>query len=279
MSPSGDYESEMAPTVFDDRDIEILLRGGAPEDRDLVALAPVIESLRAQGVQSPSEEEVRRVAAQAAGLARDASPFRPSPSAPSPVRWWRIPRFAGALAALVLLLGMTGVAVAASEAAPGDFLYGTKRALERVGLVSGGPPERLSEARLLAERGRAEEALTHAAQALSEHELEGADALLAAAERLRQLQADHSERSEQSTEALESVAEMLEWMAEPDVDFRGPEFGEGVAERAHGIGAKPDEPGTQDQEEEQGRGRDQGQGRGQGQGPPGGSPPGQNNDD
>ena len=51
--------------------------------------------------------------------------------------WRRQPAFrlAGALVALVLLLGTAGVASASTEALPGDSLYGVKRGLERAALA------------------------------------------------------------------------------------------------------------------------------------------------
>jgi hypothetical protein len=42
---------------------------------------------------------------------------------------------------------MSGVAVAANRAAPGDALYGIDRALEKIGIGAGGAQERLAGAK------------------------------------------------------------------------------------------------------------------------------------
>ena len=82
--------------------------------------------------------------------------------------WRRQPAFrlAGALVALVLLLGTAGVASASTEALPGDSLYGVKRGLERAALaISLGPAgdaellleqanRRIAEVEELVHRGR-----------------------------------------------------------------------------------------------------------------------------
>jgi len=88
----------------------------------------------------------------------------------------RIASAAGA--ALALLLGTTGAAVAAEETVPGDTFYGFKIALEQMGLTEGGFTERVSEATVLAERGDDARALTHVANSLEEENdgTEGGDA-------------------------------------------------------------------------------------------------------
>lgn len=260
MRPDDDHGIEMAYTGLSDGHMEALIRGETPEDPGLAALVPTIESLRVHANSAPDEARLGRLATEAARLAREAEPSRPAETGREPARRWKVPRYAGAMAALALLMGMTGVAVAATEAAPGDNLYWAKLALERVGFVAGGAEERLSEASILAERGRLGDALSHAAEALSEHELEGAEALVAATERLRRLQEDHAQ-PERAEEVLAHVTAMLQWMSE--VDHRaGPEFGQEVAEWARGIGGPPEEPRSQGQGQE----RSQGQGQGHGQG-------------
>lgn len=150
-----------------------------------------------------------------------------------------------ALSALLLVGGLTGVAVAADGAAPGEGLYGVDLALEAVGIGDGHAGERIAEAAKLAADGNTAEALAHAAEAVVEVEGDdadeasnAADALLAAADEV-QLGNDNL----QSQEVRDAVAEMLRWMAEQFATHEGltgRDFGQGVADMARGIAGPPD---------------------------------------
>lgn len=73
-------------------------------------------------------------------------------------------RVAFAAALVVVALGsFGGVSYAANGAAPGDFLYGLDRALERVGIGNGGASERITEAFSLVSSGHPAHGLEHAA--------------------------------------------------------------------------------------------------------------------
>ncbi|MEX0826756.1 MAG: hypothetical protein WD184_08425 [Acidimicrobiia bacterium] len=99
-------------------------------------------------------------------------------------------RLATVAASITLAFGgLGGVAFAANGSAPGDFLYGVDRALERVGLGSGGSAERLGEVTALIERGDTVRGLQHATESLlGEADDAGSEAarlaLLAAADRI-----------------------------------------------------------------------------------------------
>jgi len=86
-------------------------------------------------------------------------------------------------AVLVTFGGLSGVAIAANGAAPGDALYGIDRALEAVGIGNGQSTERLHEVKALVDRGHPDRAVQHATD-LVEDDSGAQEALLAAAERI-----------------------------------------------------------------------------------------------
>jgi hypothetical protein len=154
-----------------EQDVELLLGGAVPPGDDLARFAAVLGSLHDTGPSTPPAEMAVAFSTRAAEIAR-VSRIAPSPvQKPSPRRsgWILQRRFAGALGAAVLLTGMTGVAVAADRAAPGQALYGLDRAMEAVGIGDGGPPERIIEAQLLFQRGEVPEAIAQAAQAVEDN--------------------------------------------------------------------------------------------------------------
>ena len=241
MSRLDDYESEMK-TRFSDHDIERLLTGGNPDSREAADLAPLLEMLRVNGSYDPSQADTQRYAAEAAEIARlestrSAGAADPSSARADRRRGWLAssPRFGTALAAVLLLVGMTGVAFASNDAAPGDSLYGIDRALENVGLGAGGLGERLLEAGALVNHGRSAEALAHAAEALEasggedEDVTAAAAALHSAAERLEAMDLDEENRMEVRSQ----VAEMLTWIA--GTDLTAQDFDQGVSQLAREI--------------------------------------------
>jgi hypothetical protein len=233
MIDTGDYESDMSKTGFSDLDVERLLSGQVPDSPELIKLAPFVEKLRGHGLRAPDEAKMMRYSAEAAVIARATRATEEPTRSGRPVQARRSfsPRFAVALGAVLLLTGMSGVAVASDESAPGDVLYGLDRALENFGVGAGGAGERLEEASVMANSGKAAEALAHAAEAMAQDaNPDAADALLSAAERIRGLPAG----GDNAAEVRSQVADMLEWIAAADV--KGKEFGQGVAERARGVG-------------------------------------------
>jgi len=168
------------------------------------------------------------------------------------------------LAATALFGGLTGVALAADGAAPGDALYGIDTALEAIGIGDGGTAERLAEASELAANGFVAEALDHAVQALEQARAavaaggdngdgdsedgedngeveEAKDAVQALKDAADQVQ--NATAEEESQAVRDAVADMLRWMADQmdEEDFDGRSFGEGVSERARDIAGAPDD--------------------------------------
>jgi len=220
----------MNPLAISDADIERILRGRAPEGPALSRLVAVIDELRSHGDAQLRPEVIARQVSMAAEAARAALPSEP---APSPVtrapRWRLIPRLGTALATFALLIGMTGVSLAADAAAPGDLLHGIDLALERVGVGAGGPTERIAEGKKLADGGMPADALDHVSSALGSEDRRAATALKDAAARLKVEGPDVD-----VAQADADVAAILEWMSTTDLEGR--EFGQGVAERANALG-------------------------------------------
>ena len=173
-------------------------------------------------------------------------------------------KITSALAVTVLFGGLTGVALAADDAAPGDALYGIDTALESIGIGDGGTAERLAEASELAANGYVSEALDHAVAALEQARAtvaaggdngdvdtedsddngeveEAKDAVQALRDAADQVQNGTAE--EESQAVRDAVADMLRWMADQmdEEDFDGRSFGEGVSERARDIAGAPDD--------------------------------------
>jgi hypothetical protein len=168
------------------------------------------------------------------------------------------------LAATVLFAGLTGVALAADDAAPGDALYGIDTALESIGIGDGGTAERLAEASELAANGHVAEALDHAVAALEQaraavaagddngdeaEEAETDDDVEEAKDAVQALkdaadQVQNGTAEEESQAVRDAVADMLRWMADQmddEENFDGRSFGQGVSERARGIAGAPDD--------------------------------------
>jgi len=300
VSHFDDYGGEMLSTLSDD-DIERLLSGARPESDEASRFVVLIDLIRAEGAYAPSETVVARIATEAAKLARSTS--SPSVVAAARPQGRRAglrfqPQLAVAAAAILLLCGATGVAVAANSAAPGDSLYGIDRALEKIGIGAGHVAERLDEAIVLLSEGKVRQALKQAAQALDEatgagdgfDDLEAARAaLVEAAERLPETSLGDA------NELLirDNVSTLLDYLREnlgKRVGADGNEFGQGVADLARGIssegdGADPTPKPAEDNgknDDEVGRppvgapgngiGNGAGGGNGEGNGPPDGSP-------
>lgn len=281
MTSPNDYPAEMPRLEITDEQVEELLVRRASSAPELAKVAAALDQITLERLDVNLEHTVGRYSMRAAAIASQGKATKKKTWLAS-----LTPRLAGAALTVVLLAGMTGVAVAANYSAPGDFLYGLDRAMESVGLADGGIPERLDEAHVVAGRGQSAAALDHVADALSRDWSEAADALHRAAHRVGV-----------GPNTKEDVAEMLEWMATTTDESRA--FGQGVADRARGLGAGADEPssagGDSETAPEKGRGRGGanaggnagdnsnagGNGNGAerdnnrgGSGPPGGSPPG-----
>jgi uncharacterized membrane protein YgcG len=286
----------MLRTRAENREVEYLLSRQSHDDTE--GLVSLLATLSLDRLNVDVESRAPEFAAMASRLVLAGPVVAPS----RPMRSRVVPRLATAGLTAVLLTGLAGVAQAADAAAPGDNLYGLDRALEGIGINDGGINERLDEAQALADDGHSAEALAHLANAMEHSSPNAANALEAAAERF-------GLHDDPSQVVRENVADMLEWIAQTDATGR--EFGQGVAERAHEIGAGqgdtppvtlPDLPDTAS--DNQGNAGDKGNnddsvtndgssgssdggdnsgggdsgrggGSGGGNGPPGGTPPGQ----
>ena len=232
MSDFDVYEGEMFNRGFTERDIDVLLSGGAPNDPGLAVLTPVVDHLM---THIPLEFDSTRMTTFTAEAVKTVpkSILVVATSVARPTGFTRrlalAPRLVVALTAIALVVGMSGIAVASDGAAPGDALYGLDRALERVGIGVGGADERLAEATVLVGQGRAADALDHAIEAIDEADKEASDALQRAAERVSGMSSENGNAAD--VEA--NVAAMLEWMT--STEATGSDFGQGVAERARQI--------------------------------------------
>jgi hypothetical protein len=243
------YDGDVARRTLTEQDVELILGGAVPPGDDLARFAAVLESLHGTEPSTPPAEMAVAFSTRAAEIARMSRVAPSSLRTPSPRRsgWMLQRRFAGALGAAVLLTGMTGVAVAADRAAPGQALYGLDRAMEAMGIGDGGPPERIIEAQLLFQRGEVPEAIAQAAQAveesagagesgeqsLSAEEAKAAAALRSAAERVSMDgdAAGFSGVNDSVAGVLGEIAAMIE-----NDDLEPSPFGARISELARNIG-------------------------------------------
>jgi hypothetical protein len=290
VSDFGVYEDDMSIKRFSDAEVERLLTGQAPENPELAQLGSALAAVHVVDLVEPSDESVSRFASEAAAIALLSVSTGPA-SKPTRRRGALTTlheRLATVAVAVFVLAGMSGIAVAADAAAPGDPLYGIDRALERVGINDGAAEERLAEAGALVSRGQVTEAMGHAATAIEEPSDDDRSAASAshAATALREAavsvgSGDEEPSSEEVQIAVSAMlAEMATLLGDPDLD--GAEFGRRVSEMARSIGRHDDTdgeaPGTNlPDESERGRPDDTGPPENTPGGPPDeapGGPPG-----
>lgn len=128
------------------REIELLLSGSTEASDVHADLSWFLTALADQRPAPP--HDVEHMATALASAARSSVPgsLRTRPR--------RAARRMVALAASVgLLFAMSGIAIAADNAAPGDLLYGVDRAFELIGIGDGGIEERIAEFDTLLTRG------------------------------------------------------------------------------------------------------------------------------
>lgn len=268
MTRPDDYRDEMGMSVISDVEVEQILGRGLLEDPALAPLISMINTLAELRNMAPSPEVRTRHVSMAAAVARQATVRQPNqrPAARA-ARFRLLPRMGTSLAALALVVGMTGVAVASDAAAPGDPLHDIDLALEELGIGDGGRGERIVEARELNERGMTFEALSHLSITFSHHDdRPAADALMTAAERIRE-----QENSGGGVQEIQAgVADMLDWMAAHDP--KSPGFGQAVAGQAEALGQEVT-GGSIEEAGSDGPGKSGDKGSGQ-SGPPSGKGPG-----
>jgi hypothetical protein len=273
MSRRDDYEDEMAAKKLSDREIDQLLSGRPTGDERVAGLASLLQMLTDRSVREVTDDEVAAFAGQAAEIARTAGPSVPGRRALSRIRRVRLlrPRLATTLSLTLALGGMTGVAIASDDAAPGDRLYGLDRALEVIGIGDGAAAERIAEAQALFDGGHLSEALAHAASVAGNQGSQSADALRGAAEAVTSTDQGNAD------EVRSKVAEMLDWMATnatSEDPVSGSEFGEMVAGFAKGISGEDADDPNEPEEPEGTPGRPEGVPGGPPEDVPGGPPEG-----
>jgi hypothetical protein len=271
------YEGDMLNQRFSDAEMERLLTGQTPENPELALLGTVLAAVHVVEPTEPSDERVAEFAANAAALAREHMPETKADS--NPVRRRKAlatiqERLAVAAVAMFVLVGMSGLAVAADAAAPGDALYGIDRVLEKIGINDGAAGERIAEAGALASRGQVTEAIGHAVSAIEDpanDDTATSDSQAATALREAAVSVESGGNEAASEEVRVSVSAMLSEMAEliGDPDLDGAEFGRRVSEMARSIagGSEDNEdidegpaPGRTDLPEDRGEGRPDGAG-------------------
>jgi len=265
MSRFDDYKAEMQLSTLPDHDIELLLSGVVPDSDEAAQLVVFVDLIRAEGVGSPSEAMVAQIAREAATVARSTSSLDAPTGAQPPRRWagWRLrPQLAVATTAVLLFSGVSGVAMAANGAAPGDALYGIDRALERIGIGAGHAQERLDEAKALLSEGEAGGALRHAADVFDDAEevSEGFDAVGDARAALENAAGGLEDNGDTSTVLVrDNVATLLDYLREnlgEQVGADGKEFGQGVADLARNIAPGEGEAPTPEPSHDNGKNDD-----------------------
>ncbi len=215
-------------TPFAERDADAAVSGRIPADPELAAVQRALSHMKEALVMEPRTEVISTHAAQFAAAVPPTSPM-PEVRTASP---WRRRAAAAIAIAAVSGFGVAGAA-AADEAAPGDALYGLDQALESVGILDGGTPERFHEAGQLAREGDIDGAMKLAGHALeSDGEGDAATGLRNAADAV-------AKNSSGDDDVRLQVSAMLQWMA--DQDTRGAEFGAAVSERARAISGNANE--------------------------------------
>lgn len=227
MSRRDDYLYEMFTMRLSDEDVEAVLAGHSSDVPELAEIARVLGELDSTYF---APDDAAAFAYKASAVVRAGEPTELAATARFRRGLSLTPRLAPAAVAAILLLGMTGVAVAANGSAPGDALYGIDQAMEAVGIGDGGAHERIDEANVLVEQGNTAEALDLLADSLDEESTEASQALQDASERIRQLE----NGSENADVVRSNVADMLHWMSLADLNRE--DFGHDVAERAKHIG-------------------------------------------
>ncbi|MEN8040349.1 MAG: hypothetical protein ABFR95_02495 [Actinomycetota bacterium] len=239
MTDLDDYLDEMGHHEATDRDIERLFDGSVDEANEFASVAGLVAALQSEAIVDVDEATIvaytQSTVVEAANAAQQPSADSSTERvASTPLLTGFRRRVAAVAATSALFIGsLSGVAVAADHAKPGDTLYGIDRALEAIGIGNGNTDERLVEVQALFDSGEVPRGLRLAADVVNLHRPDNADAssaLLDAADRVM------SGGSEQSLEARDAVAGLLSHLSKSGQEFNGPK----VAEIARQIG-RPDD--------------------------------------
>lgn len=188
---------DMSDTQLTDREMELILTGSRTGSDDLASLERFVAEMSRTTPPHDTEQMATALAARARSTQR--------------ARGLR--RTATIAASAALLVAMSGVAMAADRAAPGDALYGVDRALETIGIGDGGVDERLEEFDVLLEQGTEEEAfefLTGVIDNSPEAEASEAEQHLEAAVDSKPTTKENNGRNEQALESSPGQATSTE---------------------------------------------------------------------
>ena len=230
-----------------DRDIELLLSGSPEASDEHADLKWFLTTLADQKPAHPHD-----VMVMATALASVARSSRPGVQRSKPRRVAR--RMVALAATSGLLLAMSGVALAADNAAPGDLLYGIDRAFETFGIGDGGVDERIAEFDALIARGDDEDAFALLEEVI-ETSNEGESAKARA--HLTVVAGDSEKRADVANDNVAAHQQFIDENQKNGVGADGRDFGQGVAdivsERDKDLpeqaeGNKPATPANDDQE-------------------------------
>lgn len=257
-------------TRLSDREIELLLSGSPEASDEHADLKWFLAALADERPAPP--HDVEYMATALASVARSSIPrsLRTRPR--------RTARRMVALAAsFALLFAMSGIALAADDAAPGDFLYGIDQAFELIGVGDGGIEERIAEFHTLIARGEDEVAFEFIEEVIeSSNEAESAEAQA-------HLTVVADARAQRAEDNVAEHQQFIDENKKDGVGADGRDFGQGVADIVSNRdkdlpeqagGNKPDTPANKDKE----TGPPDDAGRPDDTGPPAEPPPQSNSD-
>ena len=211
-----DLMDKSSKDTIGDFEIELLLRGTPTMSEDLADLEDFVSSLSSQ-VGRPADVGYMATALAATAHATGRSP-RPA-----------LRRVMALAASVAVLFALSGVAMAADGAAPGDLLYGIDRAMERIGIGDGGVDERIVEFDTLIERGQHQDAFDML------DEFAGSAPEVEAGRAQRHIELAATKSNVIATAAQEKVAakqQLIEDNRGNDGAGNGRDFGQGVSDDA-----------------------------------------------
>ena len=230
-----------------DLDIELLLSGSPEASDEHADLKWFLTTLADQRPAPPHDVKV-----MATALASVARASRPGVLHTRPRRVAR--RMVALAATFGLLFAMSGVALAADNAAPGDLLYGIDRAFETFGIGDGGVDERIAEFDALIARGDDEDAFELLEEVI-ETSSDGESAKARA--HLTVVAADSEKRADLANDKVAAHRQFIDENQKNGVGADGNDFGQGVADIVserdkdlpeQGEGNKPATPANNDHE-------------------------------
>jgi hypothetical protein len=201
-------------------DIELLLAGSPEASDEYADLKWFLTNLADQRPAPPHD-----VMVMATALASVARSSRPGIQHTKPRRVAR--RVVALAATFGLLFAMSGVALAADSASPGDLLYGIDRAFETFGIGDGGVDERIAEFDALLARGDDEEAFELLEEVI-ETSSEGESAKARA--HLTVVAGDSEKRADVADDNLAALQRFIDENQKNGVGADGMDFGQGVAD-------------------------------------------------